>query len=152
MMPGPVPNRTDDLSRARNANRANRPDVIKGVLRETHIPEPDPDWHPIATRIWNGLVNSGQSDFFQDSDWAFLFSVCEDLSAYKKPLITKDGVEYHKRSGQMLQTIYSALERLLVTEGDRRRARIELTAPEPEGPEASVTAINSYRERLGVAS
>ncbi|MDQ0834489.1 hypothetical protein QF032_006333 [Streptomyces achromogenes] len=32
----------------------------------------------------------------------------------------------------MLQTIYSAFERLLVAEGDRRRVRIELHEPEPE--------------------
>ncbi|WP_444875864.1 phage terminase small subunit [Streptomyces achromogenes] len=49
--------------------------------------------------------------------------MCEDLSYCKKS---------GKRSGQMLQTIYSAFERLLVAEGDRRRVRIELHEPEPE--------------------
>lgn len=37
-----------------------------------------------------------------------------------------------KRSGQMLQTISSAFQRLLVAEGDRRRVRTELHGPEPE--------------------
>ncbi|MGW4559922.1 phage terminase small subunit [Streptomyces sp. NPDC004365] len=32
----------------------------------------------------------------------------------------------------MLQTIYSAFERLFVAEGDRRRVRIELHEPVPE--------------------
>lgn len=147
-MPGPVPHRTDNLSRDRDANRNGRAPVTKGVLREVTIPEPDPEWHPIARMLWDGLVSSGQADFFQNSDWAFAWSVCEDLHMYKSPQHTKDGVEYHKRSGQMLQTIYSALERLLVSEGDRRRVRIELSQPPDEGKPASVLAIAKYRQDL----
>jgi hypothetical protein len=122
------------------------------VLREVTIPEPDPEWHPIARMIWDGLTTSGQADFFQNSDWAFAYSVCEDLSLYKKPQRNREtGEDYFKRSGQMLQTIYSALERLLVSEGDRRRVRIELSAPEPTGPTRGVTAIEDYRKRLEAA-
>jgi hypothetical protein len=100
--------------------------------------------------LWKSLIDSGQSDFYQQSDWAFAYSVCEDLSMYKNPLLTKDGEEYHKRSGQMLQTIYSAMERLLVTEGDRRRVRIELEEPQEETTSAAVIAIADYQAELGV--
>lgn len=40
-----------------------------------------------------------------------------------------------------LQTIYSALERSLVTEAHRRRVRIELHEPEDDSEPASVLAI-----------
>ena len=147
-MPGPVPMRSEQLAEERRPGRGGS--ATKGEMRPTIVPRPDPLWHPIARMLWDGLVSSGQSDFYQQSDWAFAYSLCEDLSMYKKPTIAKDGTEYHKRSGQMLQTIYSAMERLLVTEGDRRRARIELQKPVPEGPSASVSAIDDYKQRLGV--
>lgn len=100
--------------------------------------------------VWDSLGTSGQADFYQQSDWAFAYSICEDLSMYKKPFVTKDGEEYHKRSGQMLQTIYSAMSNLLLTEADRRRVRIELESPKEEGEAAEVIAINEYKAGLGL--
>lgn len=147
---GPVPNRSTDLSRERDANRGDRPEITKGTLRPVTIPEADPDWHPIAHMLWEGLIESGQSDWYQQSDWAFAYSLMEDLTRYKEPLVNqKTGEEYFKRSGQMLQTIYSAMERLLVTEGDRRRARIELSAPDDSDEEAAVLTLADYTDMLG---
>lgn len=151
MARGPVPNRSDNLSRDRDANRGDRPPITKGELRPVTIPDADPEWHPIAHMLWEGLLDSGQADFYQSSDWAFAYSLMEDLSRYKEPQVNKStGEEYHKRSGQMLQTIYSAMERLLVTEGDRRRARIELTAPDNSEQEATVLTLADYTEALGL--
>lgn len=147
-MPGPVPNRSEDLNRPRARKGGNQQEVTKGVARPTTIPNADPDWHPIAKMLWESLATSGQSDFYQNSDWAIAFSICDDLSFYKKPLTDRNGEEYHKRSGQMLQTIMSSLERLLVTEADRRRVRIELDEPVEEADSASVVAIEQYRQGL----
>ncbi|GAA0945981.1 hypothetical protein [Actinocorallia libanotica] len=138
---GPVPNRESDLARPRERKGADIHPVTKGVMRPVKVPNAPSDWHPIARRLWDSLKTSGQADFYQNSDWAFAYSLCEDLSEYKKS---------RKRSGQMLQTIYSAFERLLVAEGDRRRVRIELQEPEEEGETASVTAINDYKAGLGL--
>lgn len=138
-MPGPVPARSEDLARPRERKGSDVQSVTTGQLREVSIPHKAQDWHPIAVKLWDGLKTSGQADFFQNSDWAFAYSLMDDLSYYKKS---------GKRSGQMLQSIYSALERLLVTEADRRRVRIELTAPEPEGDTAAVLAIAAYRAEL----
>ncbi|MFF4692170.1 hypothetical protein [Streptomyces sp. NPDC001307] len=117
--------------------------VIKGFARRVKIPNADRSWHPVAKRLWDSLKESGQADFYQQSDWALAYSLCEDLSYYYK----KSG----KRSGQMLQTIYSAFERLLVAEGDRRRVRIELHEPEAEEQSAAVLAIADYKKELGLA-
>jgi hypothetical protein len=147
---GPVPNRSEDLSRDRDKNRNDRPEITKGTLRPVTIPEADPDWHDIAKMLWQGLIDSGQSDWYQQSDWAFAYSLMEDLTRYKEPQVNKTtGEEYHKRSGQMLQTIYSAMERLLVTEGDRRRARIELSAPDDKDEDAAVLTLADYTDMLG---
>lgn len=149
-MPGPIPRRESDLARPRERKGKDQVAVTKGQSRPVKIPRADPEWHPIAKMLWDGLKASGQSDFYEQSDWAFAYSLCEDLSLYKKPLVNRDGEEYHKRSGQMLQTIYSAMERLLVTEGDRRRVRIELHEPEQDDEDASVTAITDAKKRLGL--
>lgn len=148
-MPGPVPNRSEDLARPRERKGKDIVPVTKGVLKPVVIPDADPDWHPIATMLWEGLLASGQADFYQQSDWAFAYSLMEDLTRYKEPLVNRDGEEYFKRSGQMLQVIYSAMERLLVTEGDRRRVRVELTEPEPESDPAAVLVMAEYRKGLG---
>lgn len=142
-MPGPVPNRSDDLSRERDANRGDRSPITKGELRPVVVPHADPEWHPIADKLYRSLKSSGQSDFYQNSDWALAYSLCDDLSHFKQS---------GKRSAQMAQTIYSALSNLLVSEGDRRRVRIELSAPEAEEEPASVTAIDAYKKQLGVAN
>ncbi|MEU6056974.1 hypothetical protein [Streptomyces sp. NPDC047097] len=138
---GPVPNRDVDLARPRSRKGADQQPTSKGEMKPVRVPSADPDWHPIACRLWDALKTSGQADFYQNSDWAFAFSLCEDLSHYKRS---------GKRSGQMLQTIYSAFERLLVAEGDRRRARIELQEPEPEETPAAVLAIADYKKDLGL--
>ena len=148
-MSGPVPNRSEDLARPRERKGGDAVPVTKGQLRPVRIPAANRDWHPIAKRFYNSLKTSGQSDFYQNSDWAFAYSVADDLSYYKKPLVNRDGEEYYKRSGQMLQSIYAAMTSLLVTEGDRRRVRIELSAPEEEGESAAVLAIADYRAELG---
>lgn len=140
---GPVPNRSEDLARPRERKGGDQTPITKGTLRPTEAIEPDAEWHPIALMLWDGALSSGQADFYQNSDLAFLYSLCEDLSLYKRA--TGRG-----RSGQMLQTIYSAMERLLITEGDRRRVRVELVAPEPEESPASVIALDEYRQGLGL--
>lgn len=142
-MPGPVPNRPEDQSRARDANRGDRIPITKGILRPVFdVPGPDPDWHPLAQDLYLSAAESGQSDFYQKSDWLMWFSLCDDLSYYKK---------MGKRSGQMLQTIYASMTDLLVTEGGRRKARLILAEPEPEEDDAAVLALADYRTELGIA-
>lgn len=138
---GPIPDREDNLARPRSRKGSDQQPVTKGISRPATIPESDPDWHPIATMLWDALQESGQADFYQSSDWAMAYSVCEDLSRYKMS---------NKRSGQMLQTIYSTMSELLVTEGARRRVRIELDEPAPDTTPAAVVAIADYKTGLGL--
>lgn len=120
----PAPKRTEDLQRPRERAGDRRDPITKGELRELDYErfQPDPDWHPIARMIWDGAISSGQADWYQNSDLAVLYSICEDMSMYKD--------SKYKRSGQMLQTIMSTLGDLMMTEGDRRRVRLELQRPQ----------------------
>lgn len=101
-MPGPVPKRSDDLARPRARKGSDQQDVRRGTLRPVTVPDANKGWDPIAKRVWDGLKSSGQAEYFQNSDWAFAFSLMDDPSDYKRS---------GKPSGQMLQTIYTALER-----------------------------------------
>lgn len=122
----PAPKRTEELQRPRERAGVRRDPITKGELRELDLErfQPDPDWHPIARMLWDGAMTSGQADWYQNSDLAVLYSVCEDMSMYKD--------SKYKRSGQMLQTIMSTLGDLMMTEGDRRRVRLELQRPQEE--------------------
>lgn len=139
---GPIPNRDADLARPRSRKGGEQREVSKGELLPTSWPQADKAWHPIARKLWDGCKKSGQAAYYQQSDIAMLYSLCDDLSEYKKST---------RRSSQMAQTIYSSLAALLVTEGERRRVRIELEAPvEPQASKADL-AIVTYMEDLGVA-
>jgi hypothetical protein len=138
---GPVPNPESDLARPRSRKGADQQPVTYGLRRGVSWPDADEDWHPIATMLWDAAKESGQTDFYQQTDIALLWSLCDDITHYKKS---------GKRSGQMLDVIYKNLGSLLITEGDRRRVRIELTEPQPEEDPAAVFAIAQYRDRLSV--
>lgn len=134
-MPGPIPKRTDQV---RRPNRKDRPGMqIASGGGAVTVPKPDENWHPVARQLWDALEESGQSQFYESSDWAFAFSLMDDLSYYKRA---------NKRSGQMLQSIYSAMDRLLITEGDRRRARLQLERhSEAPAEDPRVAIMDRYR-------
>lgn len=141
-MPGPIPNRSTDLSRERDADRADRPSLKKGEMLPVRIPGPDGSWDSIALKLWYSLEESGQSKFYQQSDWAYAYIIVNELSEYLKS-------EGKGRSAMRFQVIMQSLANLLVTEADRRRIRIELEEPqEDEGPSAAVLALADYEKQL----
>lgn len=144
------PKREEELARPRSRKGKDQQAVKRGELKSVTWPNAGRDWHPIAKSFWASLKTSGQADFYQQSDIAFAFSLCDDLSFYKKPQISRDGVEYVRRSPEMLKALLAGMERLLVTEGDRRKVRVELHEPEPERDDATVLAIADYRADLGL--
>lgn len=140
---GPIP------KREKQRRRRNKPDgtVDKGVgAAEVPIPPAKSTWHPAAKRWYESLERSGQSYWYEPSDWATAYVIAESMSRDLKPVVIgfneKTG-KVHKESmpinGARLSSYLKAMSVLLVTEGDRRRARIELERPAPgdggeEGP------------------
>ena len=138
-MPAPR-KRESELQRPRERRgTSTTAQVTKGTLREVTIPRVDPAWHPQAKKFFNSLKTSGQADFYQDSDWAFAVFLADEITAYKSA---------GNRSAMMLTAILQGMERLLLTEGDRRKARIELTEPPVEETPAALIAINGYKAAL----
>lgn len=142
---GPIPNRTDDLSRERDANRGGREPVTKGQsIKSKPLPVVD-DWHTAAKNIYVGTCNSGMAEFYEASDWAMLHMLVDNLSHL---MDVRD--ETGKLPAMAFSAIMSSFVSLGLTEGDRRRIRIELEskqAPEEAG-DATLTVISDYRAKL----
>lgn len=138
---GPVPKHSEDRKRRNSpATDAGVEKVVVESSVDISIPTPDANWHPIALRLWDSLALSGQSRFYEPSDWALAYSLMDDLTYYKFAT---------KRSGQMLASIYAQMSSLLITEGDRRRVGIELARKSSEELEsAGVMEMNKWREAL----
>ena len=102
-------------------------EVKPGVLRPFEWPAADPDWHDGARRIYESLPQSGQSFWYQASDAAYAHFMCGEIShyLYSNP---------NRRSSQMLASLLVGLNQMMLTEAERRRARIEL---EPQGDDQS---------------
>lgn len=160
--------------------RPSRMDVSRGVLLPTSVPKPNAKWHPIAKRLFKSFASSGQVRWWQDSDWATAYMLMDEYSAYKrtddaalKSRAVRAGWDEEAAklspkereaagwsrerpkvsafaSPQKLDSILRALERLLVTEADRRKARIELEAPVDAVDAPSVAVLDDYRKGLGL--
>ncbi|QPB09834.1 hypothetical protein CPT_Shady_081 [Streptomyces phage Shady] len=118
---GPVPKR-DDQRRRRNAHEVELATAPSGNPDGATAPPPEDDWHPIARRWYDALAESGQSFFFEPSDWA--------TAAYVAEAMSRNLNQGQRLSGQLFASVISAASDLLTTEGSRRRLRIELSKAE----------------------
>ena len=121
---------------------------MKGRVPVPALPETT---HPIARRWYLSLKKSGQSRFYEPSDWAQALLVCEalTLALAASALAARHG-DYEKlpiRPAQ-LAVILQGMDRLLTTEWARRHARLEIerqTEPPEELP--GVAALLAFRQR-----
>lgn len=151
---GPVPKRE---SQRRRENRPESPVDKADGAAEVEVPAANPRWHPIAKRWFESLAQSGQHVFYEPSDWATAELIAESMSRDLKPQVVGIKEETGEPvmatiplKGASLAAYLKAFSVLLVTEGDRRRARLELQRPSPGGGEEmpDVSELAEYRERL----
>lgn len=155
---GPVPKRSEQR------RRANKPATLSGEISKApatptvEAPEASEEWHPVARRWYLSLAASGQATFYEPSDWATAYLIAESISRDLNPQFV--GVTAGDRSepiyeviplkGASLAAYLKAMGNLLATEGDRRRASIELQrgAVIDVDEDASVTAMADYRAQI----
>lgn len=155
---GPVPKR--ESQRRRN----NKPAVPVTKARSRvkvkggQLP-PDPGWHVAARQWYESLALSGQSAFYEASDWGSAWVLAESMSRElnPQPLVVGAGtddvrVEMHSLppKGASLSAWLKGFTSLMVTEGDRRRLRLELERPGTGKPEEAqgVSKLDDFRARL----
>ena len=130
---GGVPPKRSDQRRRRNPY----PSTDKAQLSiNVSQPRIRSDIDPRAKRWYRSLKRSGQAEFYADSDWQTALVAAEVLDRF-----------FANDRATLLAEFNRMCAALLVTEGDRRRARLELEreAPEEEAPVA--TEIDEYRRR-----
>lgn len=134
---GPVPKRSEERHRR---NEPAAPVVKAAGASVVDAPDADDEWHPIAKRLWDATKESGQTRFYEPSDWALLYSLMDDLSYAK---------QCERRPAGLIESIYSQLGNLLISEGDRRRVQVELHRPSSQELEdAGVTEMRTWMEKF----
>lgn len=122
-------------------------------------PEADPEWHPVAAKLYEGMRRSGQRVYYEPSDWALAYVLCEHLTRELNPKFVGMGKRHVGETDRGLPimedesvfetvpvgsfaAIMKAMEKLMVSEPDRRRARIEIErgAVFDDSPETDIVA------------
>lgn len=140
---GPVPKRTDQR---RRRNKSEPTTTVKAPRAPVERPPLDFPAHPVAAAWYRSLAESGQSAFYEPSDWAAARLVAFDMTRH---------LNSGRVSAQMLSALWSAMGDLLTTEAARRRVRMEIerygddTATEAEA--AKVRVLDAYRRGVGAS-
>lgn len=134
---GPMPKRADERVRKEEpAVPVRVVDVAKLIPMPVEIPEPDQKWHNVARMLYDSLAESGQSVYYEPSDWAFAYMVCDNLSRELKPqfvgmqqdgeYVTSPVMKKIPIKGASMAAYLKAMTMLQVTEPDRRRNGVEI--------------------------
>ena len=140
---GPVPKRQDQRRRVNKdpAGPVTKAPAGRTTARRPSIPAPDPEWHPLIRALYLAARRSGQSAFWEPTDWAMLRIGSEVMSAQ---------LQSGRPSAVMFAAWDALMARLLMTEGDRRRMRLELERAPAADPDqqAGVASMEDWRARL----
>jgi hypothetical protein len=144
---GPIPKRDEERVRR---NIPEDPTVT--VLMPGSVKIPDlgdvshlGETHPIVVEMYDAMKDSASVKFFEPTDWQFarlaLYTLNQELIAAQhngKPV-----------GAMKLTAINQMLSALLLTEGDRRRARLEIErAPADAGSGKVLDVTDMLRQRL----
>jgi len=130
---GPIPKRSDERI------RRNKPDVpvekldAIGIVQVPELGIDDP--HPFIVDFYESLKDSAQSRYYEPSDWQYARWLMYAMNDY---------ISGRKPSAVMFQSINTALSDLLITEGERRRVRLEIERGQSGQEDAQVTSIEDY--------
>jgi len=117
--------------------------ISKGASKREGIPIPaaNPDWHPTAQSWFRALALSGQSEFYEASDWATAVAAAQIYDMFLRT--------HH---ATLLPTFERLSARLGVTVVDRKKSRIELDNPDTTDvdEEAADEAVIAWHGRLGI--
>lgn len=141
-MPGPIGKRSDQ----KHGHRDHNAGVLKAPAGPVVDPGPPDDcWANIAKSTWEAFKISGQSRFFEATDWEYLRYICECMS--------RNLHQGGKMSAVMMANVQSGLGDLLATEGNRRRVKMELQrgGVEDNDENDSLALVAEYKRGAGLA-
>lgn len=105
------------------------------------IPVANPKWMPQARSWYNSLSLSGQSEFYEASDWATAIAAAQAYDIFLRTY-----------NAAILASFVRLSERLGATIADRKRSRIELEDAEPQDADedAADEAVQGWQKRLRI--
>lgn len=120
------------------AKRANTRHV-RGTPKAFRPGRADPEWSPRAVQLWKSVLDSGQVELMEPSDWVTLRIVCDELTAYQAA---------PRRNAQLLASIRQMMASLMLTESDRRSSGVEIdrTEEEDDSESAGVLLMQRFAE------
>lgn len=133
---GPIP---EHSSQRRRRNQDGTPvETVPGGTVDLRGPELGLELAQLARDWYESLRESAQAQFYEPSDWQMARVAAQCLNDYMVD---------SKRSAMKFAAFQAATSPLLVTEGDRRRVRMEIdrSAPDSSAQDAKVTALDRYR-------
>lgn len=144
---GPIPKRDEERIRR---NIPENPTETIQVIGTVEIPDLGDishmgETHPLVEEMYEAMRNSASVKFFEPTDWAYARLTLHTLNA---ELI------YARQNGKpvgamKLTAITGMLSALLLTEGDRRRARLEVErAPVDAAGGRVLDVTDMLRQRL----
>lgn len=137
---GRVPKRSSEILGHRTKADLNNRAIIG--MPDAVVPPPCPDdLHDVAKKWYESLKTSGQSQFYEDSDWALAVFIAHQMSLLMN-------MPYKHGASSMFKSVLEGSDRLLGTEGMRRRVRIEVERPDPHEGAEKPKEIDDYRSRL----
>lgn len=173
--PGPVPNAVK-----RRRNKDELAPMQQGTRRGITIeqPQPNPEWSVPVRNYFRAVLNSGQSDWLENSDLAVLTLQCVLLDRilrgsrtvvmYERDekgndVLDEDGNPVPMRdeygevqrmtigsvNGQALKAALDLSASLLATEGDRRKLRIDLGMPVEDEVDQAALIAAEQRKTVG---
>lgn len=127
---GPVPKRDVERRRHEKPKVSRDTILISGSIKPPVCPE---DLHPLAQDWYNSLADSGQSKFYEPSDWQ---------EARVLAAVLSKALNAGRPSAQLIGLWLQGATQLLTTEGARRRMRLEIERGKTEAP---VSDMEAYR-------
>lgn len=145
---GPIPKRAIER---RRRNVASDVDTVE-VVGEVEMPPVPRGLHPIARRMYASLQESGESAFYEPSDWEAARLAAEVTTSMlwlppRRNRATGKRLPRRPRgriSSELLAAVWKMWTDLLITEAARRRARIEISRVVSAG-ERGVDNLAAYR-------
>ena len=140
----PAPTKRPENRTGSGTGHANDPrfiTVTSGAASDKNFPIPDADkgWHPKARSWYNSLKISGQTKFWEPSDWATAVAAADAYNVFLRT-----------HNASILAQFVRLSERLGATLSDRKKSRVELEEPvqEDEDEEAADEAVKGWQGRL----
>lgn len=167
-MPGPPPKRSEERRRRnKDAVEVTKVDLDSLIAGEMEIPVPPTTvdeetggiidvWEPQAMLLWESVSRSGQAIFMEPSDWAILYMLCEQLhrNLVPRPVVIGESngepvIQYMRTPmpGATLNAIMKGAGDLMLSEGARRKVRIELERKKQNEAAAEGKVVNIVARR-----